>query len=194
MEILTGQKLPRLHDRALCEWYESAPLPVEAGPSLESVILAQHFCNYTQWNLEDEVRRENVPDSYLVKLKRAIDASNQRRNNLMERIDEWILERLNGVDLGLAQLHSETAGMMVDRLSILALKIHHMRLNSTRILDSALAAECARKAETLLAQRTDLMSCLESTIADFAAGQRYFKIYRQFKSYNDPRLNPALRD
>ena len=89
-------------------------------------------------------------------------------------------------------MHSETAGQMVDRLSILALKIRNMQKVADRSDDPALASECLGKVEVLRVQRADLAACLARLLDQFAAGQRFFKTYRQFKAYNDPRLNPAL--
>ena len=116
----------------------------------------------------------------------------QRRNDLIERIDVHLLASLAGVDISRAQQNSETAGSIIDRCSILALKIHHMRINAGRTDDAALAAECAGKLAILETQRSDLAACLVELLADHRAGRRFFKLYRQFKSYNDPRLNPAL--
>jgi hypothetical protein len=97
------------------------------------------------------------------------------------------------VDLSESEQHSETAGMMIDRLSILALKIWHMGRNAERAEDDQLRQECRAKAAILAAQRADLALCLNRLLEQFAAGKRHFKSYRQFKQYNDPRLNPALQ-
>jgi len=179
-------------DRALVEWYRASPASVDAGADLGSQVLAQHFCNFNLWNLEDEARRTDVDDGVIAGIKRAIDRWNQRRNDLIERIDEALLAELARVDVSCAEQHSETAGQMVDRLSILALKIWHMRALAQRRDDPALAAECAAKLAVLEVQRADLAGCLRRLLDDFRAGRRYFKIYRQFKAYNDPRLNPVL--
>ncbi len=182
-----------LHDEALRQWYALSEQPeVEAGDSLESVVLAQHFCNFSLWNLEDEARRIDVDDSYIANIKRAIDARNQKRNDLVERVDERLLAELEGVDVSAAERHSETAGAIIDRLSILSLKIWHMSLNARREDDAGLASECREKLKVLERQRSDLASCLRRLLEDFAAGRRFFCVYRQYKAYNDERLNPSL--
>jgi hypothetical protein len=181
-----------LHDRALVAWYRERPASVDAGADLDSILLAQHFCNFNLWNLEDEARRTDVDDGFIARIKRAIDRWNQKRNDLIERIDETLLAQFADVDTSRAEQHSETAGQMIDRLSILSLKIWHMDQAAARREDQALAAECAAKARVLKAQRADLKACLLRLLDDFRAGRRFFKVYRQFKAYNDPRLNPAL--
>lgn len=199
--------LVRTHDEALTAWAADAASVVEAagllpaagarpagGESvLRSLVEAQHRANFTIWVLEDEARRRDVGDAYVAGLKRAIDPWNQRRNDLMERIDEAVLAALSGAELSGAELHSETAGMMVDRLSILALKIRNMESIAAAAEDHVLARECSVKAVILREQRQDLVGCLETLVEDFRAGRRCFKQYRQYKAYNDPDLNPALR-
>lgn len=190
-----------LHKETLGRW-SALQLPVEApraaavGPPMMELVEAGHFANFTIWGLEDEARRRDVGDVRIAAVKRVIDPWNQRRNDLTEALDAALLQRFATVDISGAQLHSETAGMMVDRLSILALKIRNMDRVFAEALghgDEPLATECAARARVLCVQREDLAGCLQRLLEDFAAGRRFFKHYHQLKSYNDPRLNPALR-
>jgi hypothetical protein len=190
--MIKKDELIPLHDQALATWYRDRPAVQEPGADLRSLILAQHFCNFSLWNHEDEARRRDVPDAYIAETKRAIDQWNQRRNDLIEKIDLHLLEQLKGCDTSKARQNSETAGSMIDRCSILALKIHHMGINATRTDDLEVAVQSAAKLKVLRVQREDLANCLQELLEDHAAGRRYFKLYRQYKAYNDPRLNPAL--
>jgi hypothetical protein len=179
------------HDRALAEWYRQGPPDVALAADVESLVLAQHLCNFTLWHLEDEARRTDVDDFVIAGIKRSIDQWNQTRNDRIEEIDTRLLAELPH-PAPAARQHSETAGQMIDRLSILALKVWHMNRNAERRDDATLAAECGEKLAVLHRQRDDLAVCLRELLADCRAGRRFFKLYRQFKTYNDPRLNPAL--
>ena len=191
--VLKANALGPMHDAALESWYKQAPDSVDDPTDLASMILAQHFSNFRLWALEDEARRDDVDDAYIAGIKRQIDPWNQRRNDLMERIDQVFLEQFKDVDLSKAAMHSETAGMIVDRLSILSLKIRNMGVYAAREDDTPLKQECLDKLARLKVQRTDLLTCLEVLVDEFRQAKRYFKAYKQFKAYNDPRLNPAVR-
>jgi hypothetical protein len=182
----------RRQDEALASWYSRLPEVMPEGDDLRVLVLAQHYCNFRLWSLEDEARRTNVDDAIIANVKRSIDAWNQKRNDLVERIDECVLAGLPVPDLASAEQHSETVGQMIDRLSILSLKIWHMSACASDSHVPALAAECAGKVAILKEQRQDLDRCLQRLLDACAAGKRFFKLYRQFKAYNDPRLNPAL--
>ncbi len=157
-------------------------------------IEANHRCNNLLWDEEDLARRKDVPDGAIAANKRAIDGYNQKRNDAIERIDEQLLIALAAVKQAPdARLNSETAGSMIDRLSILALKIFHMRLQTERTDATPEHVEtCRQKLERLVEQRGDLQGCLGALFADCVAGRATFKVYRQFKMYNDPTLNPYL--
>lgn len=174
------------------EWPDTAEHHFTHGPW--HWIELNHLCNSLLWNEEDKARRTDVAADDIARSKRLIDQHNQRRNDAVERIDECILAALRHVvpQHG-ARLSSETAGAMVDRLSILGLKIHHMRLQ-TRRRDATPEhiQRCAIKLRRLIEQRSDLRLCLDSLLAETRAGEAYFKVYRQFKMYNDPTLNPYL--
>ncbi|UXY16308.1 DUF4254 domain-containing protein [Chitiniphilus purpureus] len=196
MPDLSAELIIDLHDRRLLElrWPQPATHEIEQLPEPWCWIERNHRYNSLLWAAEDQARREDVPDGEIVRRKREIDRYNQQRNDAVEHIDEHVLNSLATVErLPQARRHSETAGAMIDRLSILALKIHHMRLQTLRLEAGAEhVARCAVKLTVLQEQRADLGGSLDGLLADAAAGRAYFKVYRQFKMYNDPQLNPAL--
>jgi len=157
-------------------------------------IEANHRCNTLLWDEEDQARRRDVPDAAIAANKRAIDGYNQRRNDAVEKIDEALLERLAGVAFDADAWHnSETAGAMIDRLSILALKSYHMALQTKRAdADAAHVAACRERLDRLDAQRDDLARCYDRLLSEAARGRAFWRVYRQFKMYNDPALNPYL--
>jgi hypothetical protein len=158
---------------------------------LMALAMAQHRANFELWHKEDKARVPGVADAEIVRVTHAIDGLNQRRNDLMEKMDAWLMERLE--QDATAPLHSETPGLMIDRLSILALKIYHTREEAHRV--SATEAHRLRNGERLALleeQREDLAGCLDALWAEVLKGTRQFKLYRQMKMYNDPELNPAV--
>jgi hypothetical protein len=157
-------------------------------------IDANHRYNCLLWQEEDRARRVDVPASEIAGSKRLIDRYNQQRNDAVEAIDEALLAALEDIDPGPdARLSSETPGAMIDRLSILSLKIHHMRLQTERSeAGHAHVQACSARLQRLITQRHDLAACLEQLLREARSGQAYFKVYRQFKMYNDPALNPYL--
>lgn len=193
--MLDAWSIVRFHDRELArpQWPAPAP-PAGSMPGAWGPIDANHRHNCLLWLEEDKARRRDVPASDIAASKRLIDQYNQQRNDAVEALDEAILHELAHVRPAAgARLSSETAGAMVDRLSILALKIHHMRLQAARVQAGAAHVQlCGARLERLLAQRGDLAGCLDRLLGEARAGQAYFKIYRQFKMYNDPSLNPYL--
>jgi hypothetical protein len=157
-------------------------------------VETNHRYNCLLWAEEDLARRRDVGDAAIAANKRAIDGFNQKRNDAVEKIDEAILSELSSVTpLSSARLSSETAGAMIDRMSILSLKIRAMREQTRRTdVDAAHIDTCSAKLAKLIEQRGDLGNCLDRLLAEAAAGSMYYKIYRQFKMYNDPKLNPQL--
>lgn len=157
-------------------------------------IELNHRFNNLLWDEEDLARRKNVPDSEIAVNKRAIDGYNQKRNDAIENIDDLLLQRLAHIKPeATAWLNSETAGSMIDRLSIVSLKIFHMRLQTRRNdVEQTHIDACQQKLDRLTEQRADLQFCLDTLLAAASLGRAYFKIYRQFKMYNDPALNPCL--
>lgn len=212
LPVQLSAKVSALHDDSLAAaGTPPVAAPVEPEPSNEWASLwlwieNNHFYNSSLWAEEDLARRTTVSDTEIALNKRAIDKFNQARNDATERVDEILLTALGLVDAASAQtdapvskvptnarLNSETAGSIIDRMSIMALKIHAMRSQTVRTdVDEAHRASSQIKLEKLLQQRSDLGACLDTLIADTQNGLAYFKVYRQFKMYNDPRFNPAL--
>ncbi len=171
-----------------------------SGEDMESVgawrwIAVNHRCNILLWDEEDLARRTEAPAAEIVANKRTIDRCNQQRNDAIEMIDETLLARLDGITVADDAWHnSETAGSMIDRLSILSLKLYHMHAQSIRTdASSTHRAACADKLARLARQADDLARCLDTLLAEAASGRAFFRVYRQFKMYNDPALYPQLR-
>ncbi len=205
MTLPRAADVTALHDRLLATAGWPAQVPA-AEDDLWHWVQTNHAFNSRLWAEEDLARRTTVGDAEIAKNKRAIDGFNQARNDATERVDEILLVALGLVDAASARtdaprstvpdgarLNSETAGSMIDRLSILALKVHAMRQQTARTdVDDAHRAASRVKLERLEQQRADLAACLDALLADAQAGRAYFKVYRQFKMYNDPRFNPEL--
>lgn len=193
--MLSSADLIALHDRCTEAWH-AAP---GSDPPSESPWLAavarQHRANFDLWHIEDEARDPGASDAQLASVKRRIDRTNQLRNDLAEELDRlllaWLAER--GLPNPAAPLNSESPGLIVDRLSILALKLYHTREEAQRPNAPAGHAERNRERLAILAtQRADLATCLDALWQETLAGARAFKLYRQLKMYNDPSLNPAI--
>src|SRR5476649_2892171 len=193
-ESQSSEKIVAFHDRCLsiANWAKAQTPDQSAG--FWQVVELNHRYNCLLWDEEDLARRTRVADAEIAANKHAIDGYNQKRNDAIERIDEVMLGALSGVNRKPgARLNSETAGSMVDRLSILSLKIHHMRLQTIRAdVDQAHIGNCAKRLSRFLEQRRDLAGCFDRLVAESARGDAWFKVYRQYKMYNDPNLNPAV--
>ena len=199
-------EIAHLHESLLgsADWPHAEPAPPLGD--LWTWVQANHRFNSLLWAEEDLARRTTVADAEIAANKRAIDGFNQARNDATERVDELLLVALGLVDAVSARtdapvsqvppgarLNSETAGSIVDRMSIMALKIHAMTAQTLRQdVDAAHRDASAVKLLRLRQQRADLGDCLDGLLADAACGRAYFKVYRQFKMYNDPRMNPVL--
>lgn len=148
-----------------------------------------------QWAYEDIIRDPNIDPVAALKLKRMIDASNQDRTDTVEFIDSYFLDKYKNVEVKSdAKINSESPAWAIDRLSILALKIYHMHIETIREdASEAHKAACQKKLDVLLEQREDLSSAIDDLLQDIANGNKYMKVYKQMKMYNDDELNPVLR-
>ncbi len=172
------------------EWHHSEPAASGSGFSL--LVAENHLRNFLLWHEEDIARRDDLGSGRVHEAKRAIDGYNQQRNNFIEEMDKVLVAELKPAEAGVPK-NSETPGMMIDRLSILALKEYHMREETGREdVDGKHIANCSEKLARISLQRSDLVDCLAELLAEVKAGTRSFSVYYQFKMYNDPALNPQL--
>lgn len=194
LHAIDADAIIRYHDRMLARPGWPQALPPDFPDGTWGWIDANHRCNALLWDEEDKARRTDVGAAEIAACKRRIDQYNQKRNDAVEAMDEAILAGLADVRRAEdARLHSETAGAMIDRLSILCLKIQHMGEQARRSdAGPEHVAACAARLDRLSLQRCDLAACLDRLLAEARQGRAYFKVYRQFKMYNDPSLNPYL--
>ena len=178
----------------VASWHKEDP--IAEGEGLLNLVSRQNLMNFLLWHEEDIARAPNEPDQVIAQVKHNIDGYNQRRNDLIEKIDEELITILadEGAKLpNQGPLNSETPGSMIDRMSILALKVYHMQEQVERTdVDESHRQKSAEKTRVLQLQRDDLFNCLKTLLGEVKAGSRQFKIYRQFKMYNDPELNPKI--
>ena len=162
--------------------------------TIEATLAAKCWIDAVQWHLEDIIRDPNINPVEALAIKRRIDRSNQDRTDMVEEIDTYWREQFAGVTpLPEATINTESPAWAVDRLSILALKIWHMREQTERSdADAAHLDRCRAKLAVLLEQRVDLSTAIDQLLDDIAAGRKYMKVYRQMKMYNDPSTNPVL--
>ena len=162
--------------------------------SIEFYLYLKNWIDTVQWHLEDIIRNPEIEPVEALKIKRRIDKSNQDRTDLVELIDSYMLDKYKDVEVKAdATINTESPAWAIDRLSILALKIYHMRVEATREdADEQHKAGCQKKLDVLLEQRKDLSSAIDQLLADIEAGNKYMKVYKQMKMYNDPALNPVL--
>jgi hypothetical protein len=192
--MLSAHDITQLQDRLTRSWHEEESRPPWDNDWL-GLVARQHRANFDLWHIEDEARTPGATDADLAGVKRRIDSTNQLRNDLAEDLDRALLEWLaaRGLPNPEAELHSESPGLIIDRLSILALKMYHTREEAGRAEAPPGHAERNRgRLAVLEEQRADLAHCLDALWRDTLAGARRFKLYRQLKMYNDPTLNPAV--
>jgi uncharacterized protein DUF4254 len=191
--MLASLEITALHDHLTLHWHQGDAAP--RGNEWLDRVARQHRANFDLWHIEDQARAPGATDSDLALVKRRIDTTNQLRNDLAEDLDRALLEWLASRELPNpdAPLNSESPGLIIDRLSILALKIYHTREEAERAdAPPGHANRNHSRLAVLEEQRADLAHCLDGLWRDTLSGTRRFKLYRQLKMYNDPTLNPAI--
>ncbi len=172
----------------------TAPLVVPSQPPLWAYRL--HLYNFRLWHTEDAVRQPGAPAAFIATCKHRIDACNQQRHQQIEQLDAWCYAVLYGPERAVpdaAELHSETPANLLDRLSILTLKVYYMGREAIRQDATAVHRHtCGQRLAVLCEQRADLAECLTRLCRDLWWQRKRFKLYLQFKMYNDPDLNPAI--
>jgi|SRR5688572_18872856 len=162
--------------------------------SFESLLYEKNWIDTVQWHLEDIIRAPEINPVEGIQIKRRIDKSNQDRTDVVEKVDDYFLEYFKGTTPKPgARINSETPAWLLDRMSILMLKIYHMKEQTERkdVSDEHIR-KCQAKLHVLMEQKSDMRHAFDEMIEDIRAGVRRFKVYRQMKMYNDASLNPAL--
>jgi hypothetical protein len=192
--VIDVQQIVQLHRETVIHWH-SEPLENPYRGFLHAVC-EQHRFNFQLWHEEDIARSPDIDDERIAAVKRAIDGFNQKRNDWIEKLDDFLLTELHCLNIkpqGGARLNTETPGSTIDRLSILSLRLYHMQEQADRTDAPMEQIGKARDRMTILReQHRDLTSSLAELLGDIFAGRKRLKVYRQFKMYNDPTMNPYL--
>lgn len=196
---MTSQKFNHIFQQSIEDYHKSdnVDTPIQnpyPADSLEHLLYLKNWIDTVQWHLEDIIRDPQIDANEALQIKRRIDRSNQERTDVVEYIDSWYLQQFKEVVPGPeAAINTESPAWAIDRLSILALKIYHMQIETNRPNASdAHKNACQQKLDVLLAQREDLSIAIDQLLEDIARGIKYMKVYRQMKMYNDESLNPVL--
>jgi hypothetical protein len=197
--MLSAQECYSVFQRSIEDYHKEdhvdKPLanPYHVG-TFEALLYSKNWIDTVQWHLEDIIRLPDINPVEGIKLKRRIDKSNQDRTDLVEKVDDVFLETFGKVQSKPgARINSETPAWLLDRMSILLLKIYHMKEQTSRADASAdHIAKCQAKLTVLLEQKTDMQVAFDELVEDIGSGNRRFKVYRQMKMYNDASLNPVL--
>lgn len=162
--------------------------------SLEYFLYLKNWIDTVQWHLEDIIRNPQIDPAEALVIKRRIDKSNQDRTDLVELIDSYFLDKYKNVKImDNATINTESPAWAIDRLSILALKIYHMKKEVERTdVSPEHLDNCRKKLNILIEQQKDLSTAIDTLIEDIKSGRKYMKVYKQMKMYNDPNLNPVL--
>ena len=189
----------KIFDRSINDYHINDSIETEiknpySKDQFEHLLYQKNWIDTVQWHLEDVIRDPEIEPTEALKIKRVIDASNQKRTDLVEFIDGYFLNKYKDVKPNeKATLNSETIAWALDRLSILALKIFHMSEEVNReSAEQSHKLSCQKKLDVLNEQKLDLSTAIDQLIEDIEKGNKYMKIYKQMKMYNDEELNPVL--
>lgn len=193
------EKAWRIFEQCIADYHQTDSVyakiqnPYDSS-SFEHLLYRKNWIDTVQWHLEDIIREPKINPEEALRIKRWIDQSNQERTDTVEYIDSWFLNKYKNVSLlPNAKINTESPAWAMDRFSILALKIYHMKEEAER--DDASAehqAKSAEKLHVLYEQKQDLSTAIEELLADLASGYKKMKVYKQMKMYNDEELNPVL--
>ncbi len=185
------ENILNLHSSSIDNWYTKGISVI--GDGLLKVVAENHAFNFKLWQAEDKARREDKGFEFVYNAKREIDSCNQQRNNKMEELDKLLYRDLSPAPIDECKVNSETPGMIIDRLSILALKLYHMNLQAIRKdVNAEHREKCLQKSQVIALQKEQLGKCLYELLQEVVNKTRTFRVYHQFKMYNDPKLNPEL--
>lgn len=189
---LFEESIEKYHEKDRVDQSFENPYP---GNSIEHLLYRKNWIDTVQWHYEDIIRDPEIDPVAALELKRKIDASNQDRTDMVEYIDSYFLNKYKNVTPKAdATINSESPAWAIDRFSILALKIYHMRKETERTAATEAHREtCRKKLGVLLEQKKDLGTAIDQLLTDIAGGDKYMKVYKQMKMYNDEELNPVLR-
>ena len=197
--MLNANQCYEIFNRSILDYHktDSVDAPIQnpyAIGSFEALLYHKNWIDTVQWHLEDIIRLPDIDPTEALAIKRRIDKSNQDRTDRVEQIDDYFLEAFKNVQAPAhTRINSETPAWLLDRMSILMLKIFHMEEQTKRTDASAEHLEkCQSKLNILLEQKTDMRAAFDELMEDIGKGARRFKVYRQMKMYNDASLNPML--
>lgn len=197
--MLSATQCYKIFEQSIQDYHvhDHVDMPVKnpyPAASFEFLLYTKNWIDTVQWHLEDIIRLPDINPTEGIQIKRRIDKSNQDRTDMVEKIDDCFLEQFkNVVPQPGARINSETPAWLLDRMSILMLKIYHMKEQTER--EDASAEHIAKtqaKLAVLMEQKTDMQLAFDELIEDISNGNRRFKVYRQMKMYNDASLNPML--
>lgn len=197
---MTFTELARpIFDRAIADYHltDNVDTPIQnpyAAGTIEADLYRKCWIDTVQWHFEDIIRDPQIDPAAALVLKRRIDKSNQDRTDLVETIDSYFFTKYHCiVPQADATINTESPAWAIDRLSILALKIYHMREQVQRTdASEEHRATCQKKLDVLLEQQADLSTAIDQLLTDIEAGRKWMKVYKQMKMYNDPSTNPVL--